>query len=128
MAGNIYDFEEKAYGLSTEATTSLKSAQNAMIANAGGGQQASGASLITAQVARVTTVATAADSVTLPAALAKKVVVVSNMAALNSMNVFPALGDLIDAAAVNVAKAVAAGKSAVFYSPANGIWVSILSA
>jgi hypothetical protein len=128
MAGNIYDFEERAYGLSTEATSSLKSVQNAMTAAAGGGQQASGASLITAQHARVTTVATAADSVTLPAAKARKVVVVTNAAAANSMNVFPALGDAIDAGAVNISKAVAAGKTAVFYCAADGLWSSILSA
>jgi hypothetical protein len=128
MAGNIYDFEEKLYGLSTEATTALKSVQDAMTAAAGGGQKASGASVLTAQMSRVTTVATAADSVTLPAATPRKVVVVVNAAAANSMNVFPALGDAIDAGAANAAKAVAAAKTVVFYCASAGLWSSILSA
>lgn len=101
-------------------------ATDAITAHAGGGQ--AGAVPLTTTVNRVTTVGTAADSVLLPAAKAGLFCVVSNMAALNSMDVFPATGDLINALAANAAFAVAADKTAMFFSPADGVWVAILTA
>ena len=99
---------------------------DAITAHSGGGQASAVA--LTTTINRVTTVAAAADSVALPAAKAGLFCVVSNMAALNSMNVFPATGDAINALSANAAFAVAADKTAVFFSPADGIWVAILTA
>ncbi len=65
---------------------------------AGGGQ--SSATVLTGRFNNVTTVATAADSVKLPAAAAGLVVVVRNGAA-NALAVFPATGDAINALSAN---------------------------
>lgn len=99
---------------------------NAITAKAGGGQSAS--TPLTTVLNRVTTVATAADSVTLPVAVPGMQITVANAAATNSMNVFPNTGDAINALAANAAFAVAAGKTATFYTTAAGFWHSILSA
>lgn len=100
-------------------------AQDQMTAHAGGGQGA--ATAITTMIARFTTVATAADSSVLPAAKAGLQITVSNAGA-NSMNVFPAVGDQINALGVNAAFALASGKTATFTAAANGQWHSLLSA
>lgn len=104
----------------------LTSTTNAITAFAGGGQ--ANAVLLTTTVNRVTTVATAADSVKLPAALAGSRVVVFNKAAANSLNVFPSTGDNINALAANAAYALAATKGAEFYCAVNGTWDTILTA
>lgn len=103
-----------------------KSVVNGLTAKAGGGQ--SGATLCTADVNRVTTVATAADSVLLPAALPGVEVTVINAAAANSMNVFPATGDAINALSANTALAVAANKHVIFSCAVAGVWNSNLTA
>lgn len=103
-----------------------KSVLNALTAKAGGGQ--SGATLCTADVNRFTTVATAADSALLPAALPGVEVTVINAAAANSMNVFPGTGDAINALAANTALAVAANKHVVFTCAVAGVWNSNLTA
>jgi hypothetical protein len=97
---------------------------NNIVALAGGGQ--TGATLLQATNSRVVTVATAADSVMLPKAGAGEKYWVKNAAA-NSLNVFPSLGDGIDAT-VNGAFAVAAGKMACFVCMVNGTWDTLLSA
>jgi len=102
-----------------------ESTQDGLTAHAGGGQAA--ASQITAMNARITTVATAADSVVLPPSKAGLIIYVTNAAA-NSMNVFPAIGDTINALAVNTALAVAAGKTCAFVCYTAGQWHSLLSA
>ena len=82
-------------------------------------------------VNRVTTVGTAGDSVKLPATVANVSIgsiVVANGAAVNSANVFPQTGDQINALGANVAFAIAAGKTANFYSAGAGQWYAILSA
>src|SRR5687768_12278230 len=81
------------------------STENAITAFAGGGQ-ASGYQL-TAGISRVTTVATAGDSVKMHKAKAGLAVIVINAAAANSMDVFPASGDAINAIAANGAFAIA---------------------
>jgi hypothetical protein len=53
---------------------------------------------------------------------------VVNAAAANSMNVFPAVGEKINALAANAAFAVAANKVAVFYVTGPGQWHSLLTA
>lgn len=99
---------------------------NGLTAHAGGGQ---GSALpLTAMINRVTTVGTAADSVILPASVAGMQITVINAAAANSMNVFPATGDAINALSANTAFAVAANKTATFTCPVAGTWHSILTA
>lgn len=95
-----------------------------LTANAGGGQ--SGATPLPTAINRVATVATAGDSVLLPTSadnVGAEVTVIN--AGANSLNVFPQGADTIDGAA---SKAVAAGKSAAFFSVAAGIWHSLASA
>ena len=103
----------------------MYSAQNGLTAHAGGGQ--ANATAITSQIANFTTVATIADSGVLPKSVAGMRVIVVNSAA-NSMNVFPASGETINALAANTAFAVAGGKTAEFFCPVAGKWYSILSA
>jgi hypothetical protein len=114
MAAN----SKKVFGVGTPV--------NGLTAHAGGGQ--AGATPLTGDVNRVTTVATAADSVLLPAAKAGLKLTVINAAAANSMNVFPAAGDAINAAAANAAQALAAGKADLFVCAVDGVWNTIASA
>jgi len=97
-----------------------------LTAHAGGGQAS--ALALTARVNQVSTVATAADSVVLPAAIAGEEIVVINAAAANAMNVFPATGDAINALAANTALSVVANKAIMFVCAVNGTWNSILTA
>ena len=101
-------------------------AANALTAHAGGGQ--TNGIPLTASINRVTTVASAGDSGLLPSALAGAEITVINDAASNSMNVFPASSETINALSANAAFAVAAGKTATFFSAVNGKWHSILTA
>src|SRR6266487_647388 len=79
---------------------------------------------------RVTTVGTAADSVTLPSTqdVTGEDLIVINAAAANSMNVYPATGEKINALAANAAFAMAANKTALFVITGAGQWHAILSA
>lgn len=100
-----------------------------LTAHAGGGQGS--ALALTSMVNRVTTVGSAADSVVLPATVANVSIgplTVINAAASNSMNVFPASGDAINAGAANAAFAIAANKTATFYSAGAGQWHAVLTA
>lgn len=100
-------------------------AVSGLVALAGGGQ--AGATGLTGDINVIATVATAADSVQLPQAMAGREISVTNTSA-NSMNVFPFVGDKINALSVNAAFAVAAGKTCSFFSAASGQWYSLLSA
>jgi len=93
-----------------------------------GGGQTNAVALVASKMNRVTVVGTAADSVKLPQAtvLGRELIVINSGA--NSVNVFPFLGDSINALSANAAFAVAAGKTAVFYSPVANIWYALLSA
>jgi hypothetical protein len=102
-----------------------ESATDGITALAGGGQV--GATPLTTDMNRITTVATIGDSVLLPAAIAGLNISVFNAGA-NSLNVFPSTGDAINALSANAAFAVASGKSAVFGCAKTGQWHSILSA
>lgn len=99
---------------------------NNLTAFAGGGQ----ASAIQLQygVSRVTTVASAADSVKLPKAQAGMSITVINAAAANAMNVFPSSGEVINALSADTALSVAANKAIVFTCAVNGTWNSNLTA
>jgi hypothetical protein len=115
-------------GLGTGYAGSLptQSFTNGITAFAGGGQASAVA--LTTCINRITTVGTAADSVKLPAAVAGLSIYVANAAAANSLNVFPATGDAINALAANAAFAIAANKTATFVCANAGQWHAILSA
>jgi hypothetical protein len=85
--------------------------QVALTALAGGGQ--TGATQLNPGFNNVTVVATAGDSVLLPANVLGNTVTVTN-ASTNSLNVFPATGDTINALSANADLAVAAGATTVF--------------
>ncbi len=109
----------------------LYTTQNGLTAHAGGtqaGALADANAKITADIARFTTVGTAADSGVLPAALKGRCITVTNAAAANSMNVFPNTGDQINALGANAAFALAAGKSAEFTCAVAGQWHAVLTA
>jgi hypothetical protein len=101
------------------------SAQDTLTAHAGGGQ-ANGTPIMS-MTTRFTVVATIADSGTLLASVAGMEITVINAAA-NSMNVFPATGEQINALGANAAFALAGGKTATFFCCTAGQWHSILSA
>jgi hypothetical protein len=98
---------------------------NALTALVSGGQ--TGAPLLPATFNRVTTVASAADSVMLPVAIAGSLVFVKNTSA-NALAIFPSKGDLINAAAVDAVYSLATVKSAIFFCCVNGTWDAHLSA
>lgn len=104
----------------------FNSVQDNLTAHAGGGQ-ASGTP-ITAMSARFTVVATAADSGTLPVSVAGMELTVINATATNAMNVFPAVGDTINALGANTAFSLAAGKTMMAFCVTAGQWHTILSA
>lgn len=95
---------------------------NGLTALAGGAQAGTA---LTAGINRVTTVATAADSVQLPPAVPGRRVVVINAAAANSMNVFPQTGEIINALAANAGYAQAANKGVEFVCAVAGTWDTI---
>lgn len=98
---------------------------NGLTAHAGGGQGA--ATPIPTCIARFTTVATAADSSVLPPSAGGMQITVANAGAA-SMNVFPAVGEQINALGTNAAFALAAGKTATFTCAVPGQWHAVLSA
>lgn len=100
----------------------------AITAYAGGGQ--TNATLLASGINSVDTVATAADSVKLPLAVAGLEVFVVNTTA-NSLQVFGSGTDTINAVATATGVAQAAGKSALYVcttSAPAGKWFRILSA
>ena len=113
-------------GMGNAGQYPTETAVDNLTAHAGGGQGA--ATALPALLNRVTTVATAGDSVKLPVSSSGMNVTVTNAAAANSMNVFPQTGEAINALGANAAFAVAAGKTATFYCYTAAQWHSILSA
>lgn len=99
-------------------------------AHAGGGQ--ANATLLTGEFNRVDTVATAANSVKLPApSVVGQVVAVVNNAASNSMQVFGSGTDTINGVATGTGVAQAAGKMGYYQAATTGTaaaWFRILSA
>jgi hypothetical protein len=102
------------------------SAANAITAFAGGGQGS--ATQLAKGVNRVTVVATAGDSVKLPAATAGKHVVVINADSAEAMDCFPASGEAINALSANTALSIVANKTVLFFCAVAGTWNSILTA
>jgi hypothetical protein len=103
-----------------------------LTAHAGGTQAAALALSATKSFHEVTTVGSAADSVSLPLCTGSgKIHWVKNSAAANSMQVFGAGTDTIDQVATATGVAVAAGKSRAFIDTATapaGRWESLLGA
>jgi hypothetical protein len=118
--------DDPTFSSQTVTGFQYESTQDNLTAHAGGGQGS--ATQITAMNARVTTVATAADSVALPPSANGLIIYVTNAAAANSMNVFPQSGESINALSANTALAVAAGKTCAFVCYSKGLWHSLLSA
>lgn len=103
--------------------------EDGLTAGAGGGQSNAVALNANMFVHRVNTVTTAADSVSLPAAVVGvKPHVIVNAAASNSMQVFGAGTDTINDVAAATGVAQAAGKTAVYFCTTAGKWYRILSA
>lgn len=101
-------------------------AQNALTALVGGAQ---GGTALKLGLNRVTTVASAADSVQLPAAVAGcPEVVVINAAAANATAVFPQTGEVINALSANASISLVANKTIIFFCALTGTWNSVLTA
>jgi len=116
-----------ANGVGTGFAGSLPtvSFQNNITATAAG-TQGTAFQLKTA-INRMTVVATAGDAVKLPASSGGLQIYTANGGA-TAMNVFPLLGDQINALGVNVAFSVPVTKTASFICAAPGFWHAILSA
>lgn len=102
----------------------MSSVANAITAYAGGGQ--ANATALTASFNRVTTVASVGDSVKLPAATLGAQVTVFNKGS-NSMDVFPATGDKVNALSTNAGYGLATAHGAIFTCMVTGTWDVILS-
>lgn len=106
----------------TLSSNLIRSSQSGITAFATGGQAS--AFQITKDISRITTVATANDSVKLPVAVAGLEIVVINDGA-NSLDIFPATGESIDALTTNAAYSLTTTQKNVrMVSPASGIWRS----
>jgi hypothetical protein len=86
------------------------------------GGQAS-ATALTKEFNDITTVATAGDSVKLPAAAAGLKITVKNSGAA-ALDIFPAASDSIDALAINLAVRIQPGSTATFYAKDAIVWES----
>jgi hypothetical protein len=104
------------------ALRDFTTAQTGITAAVGGGQ--ANATQLSAAFNRVTTVATAGNSVRLPAALPGASLVVTNATA-TSMNVFPQTGGVINTLSPNTAFAMAANVTVMFVCSVAGTWNTI---
>src|ERR1700746_1852287 len=98
-----------------------------IVAKAGGGQPPTSPLNVGITLHRIVTVANANDSVTLPPSRGGAFYIVANAHASNSANVFPSLGDAVNALGANNAFALAAGKVALFFCVSAGQWHSLLT-
>jgi hypothetical protein len=99
----------------------LESAQDNLTATAGGGQNT--ALQINTQTSRITTVATAGDSVMLPSATPGLELIVINHGA-NAMQVYGNGSDVIDDQASNVGVAQMSNSMVIFTCVTAGLWYS----
>lgn len=128
LNGTITLGDAAADSLIINATTTYTdpvnySNQTGITAFATGGQAS--ATALTEEVNNVTTVATAGDSVKLPAAAAGKRIHVKNSGA-TALDIFPATSDSIDALAVNLAIRIQPGSSVDFYAKDAIVWESTI--
>ena len=112
-----------AGALTLAAGLNLTSISTALTAAVGSGQ--GDGPITTTVINRYGTVGTAGDAATLPTAVAGMVVIVANLAATNSMDVFPATGAAIGILGTNNAKAVAAGNTYIFIAVSSTQWLAI---
>lgn len=91
-------------------------------------QTQGGGTAITAAINRVSTVASADDALTLPAATAGKVIKVKNAHATNQIGIFPAVGETINALSPDAVYALPALKMVEFNCVSAGTWDTILTA
>ena len=107
--------------------TGISSFQNNITARAGGTRAA--AVPLVAAFNRISTCATAADSVSLPPATGgQEVTVINSGAAASQVFAAPGTNDTINAVVAATGISLAAGGKAQFVSPDVGLWFSILSA
>lgn len=111
MSGNIFDGINIIKTVENEITASVVQAQ---------GQQP-----ITKDINNITVVGNAGDVVTLPPATTGMSITVYNNGA-NSMDVFPATDDAIDALAVNTAQALANGNKQIYNALTNALWLTVI--
>jgi hypothetical protein len=120
---SVIDLDSNITSISRNNITVLgkvtESYTDAITATAGGGQ--ANAVQVSTVISRVTVVATAGDSVKLPVAGQGSIYTINNASA-NSLNIFPAVGDAINALAANAAYALSAGKTLRITSTALGFW------
>jgi hypothetical protein len=105
----------------------LSAVQDTITATAGGGQ--ANAVTLNQHNVRVTVCATGGDSTKLPPALAPTLsdVIIMNAGAA-AMNLFPAVGDLINALSANTAISVPIGKLAIARCIDRGRWLVVIGA
>lgn len=126
LNGDLVLGDAAADSLTINATTTYTdpvnySNQTGITAFATGGQAS--ATALTEEINNVTTVATAGDSVKLPAAVAGKHIHIKNSGA-TALDIFPASADSIDALAVNLAIRIQPGSSVDFYAKDATVWES----
>lgn len=102
------------------ATDDAKFASDGAITATASGNQATAYPLL-AVVSRVTTVATAGDSVRLPAAIAGMVRYVTHAGAAN-LDIYPSFGESIDGFAADTAQRIVPGTRVTYSCATNGIW------
>jgi len=107
-------------------TINLRGEDN-LTALAGGGQGSTWNIDPSATFHRVTTVANANDSITLPPAKTGAFYILTNAHASNGMNVYPYKGDAINALGANGAFAMGAGKVALYFCVTTGQWHTLLT-
>jgi len=95
---------------------------DALTAHAGGGQANATKIDGSVQQARVSIVASAADSIVLPPSYVGAEIAIMNDASANAMNVFPAVGESINLLSANTALSVAIQTVTIFYCFAIGKW------
>lgn len=101
-------------------------ATDGITAHAGGGK--AGAVLLTTYINRVTTVASANNSVMLPAAVLGSEIVVSNAAATNALAIFSNGADTINALTSATAYSLAAGSTVHMWCAKTGQWHALSGA
>jgi hypothetical protein len=115
-------------GLATgfAGTFQTLSAKDNITAYNGGGQ--ANATLLTAMINRVVTIVAGGDSAKLPVSAPGMSILVTNAAAVNYVNVFPQVGEQINALGVNVSFNIAPTKTCEFICHTAGQWHTLLSA
>lgn len=94
------------------------------VGNTANSNSSQGDNPITSFFYEIATCATAGDAVTLPSASAGLMVIIANNGA-ESADVFPASGDSIDGASVNVASSLASGTNTVFICQDGTDWDTV---